>query len=324
MRGAIWFGDVVRALEVADTDEARQGVARLLGFELHLAPGDNAPPPRRPTPPSADPLPWPPHDPHLWPDEEPPDAPASEDPAEPTDQLAELPLLRPAHVRERGHAGPAVPQGVGEPLAKPTDARVPLPHQPLLVPRWTGAIVRALLSRPVPEGPVDIPALIDTMAHERPVTALPRLPVPTLRYGVQVLVDRGAGMQPFRRDQDELLRRIRAVVGPALVEVGYFSDAPQRGTGPGPRWTRTDYRPPQTGRRVLVLSDLGLGGPPDHDRGTHEEWTDFARLIRRAGCGAVALSPYPAHRWAAWMPRVLPLVAWDRTTRPGHVGRRRA
>ncbi|MFC8009008.1 hypothetical protein [Streptomyces cinereoruber] len=324
MRGEIWLGDVVRALEAAGTEEERVRIAGLLGFAPRSVPVDDAPPSREPSPPSDDPFPRPSHEPDPRADDEPIAPPVPEEPAEPVDVLAELPLLRPVP-HGPGREGDAVPREAVEPLARPTGVRLPLPHQPLLVPQWTGAIVRALLSRPVPEGPVDIPALIDTLAHERPVTSLPRLPVPTLRYGVQVLVDRGAGMQPFRRDQDELLRRVRAVVGEELVEAGYFSDAPQRGTGPGPRWTRTAYRPPRAGRPVLVLSDLGLGGPPGHRRrGTREEWTDFACAVRRAGCEAVVLSPYPARRWAAWMPRTLPLVGWDRTARPGHVGRRRA
>ncbi|MER5597103.1 hypothetical protein [Streptomyces sp. NPDC002265] len=232
------------------------------------------------------------------------------------DLLAELPLLLPVQSEPT-----AALQEPPEPLARPTPARVPLPHLPLLVPQWTSAIIRALLSRQVCEGEVDIPALIATLAHGRPVTTLPRHPVPTLRHGVQVLIDRGAGMQLFRRDQDAILARVRAVVGSALVEVGYFSDAPQRGTGPGARWTRTTYRVPQKGRRILLLSDLGLGGPARHTRrGTREEWEKFALLVERAGCSAVALSPYPADRWAAWMPNTLPLVSWDRSSRPGRLG----
>ncbi|MFE5816192.1 hypothetical protein ACFQ6S_22730 [Streptomyces sp. NPDC056479] len=175
-----------------------------------------------------------------------------------------------------------------------------------------------MLSRQVCEGPVDIPALIDTLAHGRPVARLPRRRVPTLRYGIQVLVDRSAGMQPFRRDQDQLIGQIRTVVGAGLVEVGYFSDLPQRGTGPGARWTRTAYTPPELGRRILLLSDLGLGGPADDlQRAAPADWEEFVGLVTRAGCSIVALSPYPPDRWPGWMTRLLPLVSWDRTTTAG-------
>ncbi|MFI8257448.1 hypothetical protein [Streptomyces filamentosus] len=321
MRGEIWFADVLRALEAADTDEQRREVVRMLGFDPSSVLAGPVPSPSGTASPPPERFPLPSHDPAPPPEDELLAPPPAEGRDEPDDVLTGLPLLRP--LRSAGE-GDTVPRRPVEPLARPTGERHPLPHEPLLVPRWTRAIVRALLSRPVPEGPVDIDGLITGMACRRPVTRLPRLPVPTLRYGVQVLVDRGAGMQPFRRDQDELLHRVRAVVGPQLVEVGYFSDVPQRGTGPGPRWARKDYRPPRAGRRVLVLSDLGLGGPPGHHRGTREEWADFAGRVRQAGCGAVVLSPYPVHRWAEWMPRVLPLVCWDRTTRPGHIETRPA
>jgi hypothetical protein len=321
MRPRIWIADAVRALEVARTEDERARVLEMLGLTGGVPRTD---PPV--TPPACPSVPEPSDEagaeadadaarekPGAAPDDDPPPGPDAEDRGESADRTAELPLLRPARVEAT-----AAPRAPVEPLARPTPDRVPLPHLPLLVPRWTGAILRAMLSRQVCEGPVDIPALIDTLAHGRPVARLPRRPVPTLRYGVQVLVDRGAGMQPFRRDQDQLVGQIRTVVGTGLVEVGYFSDLPQRGTGPGARWTRTRYTPPERGRRILLLSDLGLGGPPDHPhRGTRADWEEFVGLVTRAGCGAVALSPYPPERWPAWMTRLLPLVTWDRTTTAG-------
>ncbi|MER7403463.1 hypothetical protein ABT373_13480 [Streptomyces sp. NPDC000070] len=310
MPSQIWVGDVVRALEVARTDGERARVLEMLGFvpgavpatgQVSPLPGPDGPRTRVEAPPPER---------HPEPAHEPPPNVAAEDETRNADVTEELPLLRPARVEAVNTPGEPV-----EPLPRPTAERAPLPHLPLFVPGWTSAILRAMVSRRVPEGAVDIPALIDTLAHGRPVARLPRLPVPTMRYGVQVLVDRGPAMQPFRRDQNELLERIRAVVGPSLVEAGYFSGTPERGTGPGARWTRTAYVPPESGRPVLLLSDLGLGGPrEDPQRGTRQEWEHFVGLVTRAGCGVVALSPYPPGRWPRWMTGLLPLVSWDRTT----------
>ncbi|MGW3917102.1 hypothetical protein ACWEBX_37265 [Streptomyces sp. NPDC005070] len=309
MRPQIWLADVVRALEVARTESDRARVLEMLGLAGGMPEIDFTPPPVSPAVPEI-PADAPREEPGAAPRAEPQPGTDAEDRGEVGDVTAELPLLRPT-----GTKGMSPPREPVEPLARPTTERVPLPHLPLLVPGWTSAIVRAMLSRQVCEGPVDIPALIDTLARGRPVTRLPRRPVPTLRHGVQVLVDRSAGMQPFRRDQDQLIGQIRTVVGSGLVEVGYFSDLPQRGTGPGARWTRTAYTPPAPGRRVLLLSDLGLGGPPDDlQRATRADWEDFAALVTCAGCSVVALSPYPPERWPAWMTRLLPLVSWDRTT----------
>ncbi|WP_105971620.1 hypothetical protein [Streptomyces geranii] len=309
MRPQIWAADVVRALKVARTEREREQVLEMLGLAGGVPRTVDVPPPVRPPAPER-PAEAVREEPDARPADERTPGPDDEDRNEAADVTAELPLLRPARVESTG-----VPRDPVEPLARPTAERVPLPHLPLLVPRWTSAILRAMLSLQVREGPVDIPALIDTLAHGRPVARLPRRPVPTLRYGVQVLVDRGVGMQPFRRDQDQLVGQIRTVVGSGLVEVGYFSDLPQHGTGPGARWTRTAYTPPEAGRRILLLSDLGLGGPPDNPhRALRTDWEEFVGLVTRAGCSVVALSPYPPERWPGWMTRLLPLVSWDRTT----------
>ncbi|GAA2389580.1 hypothetical protein [Streptomyces coeruleofuscus] len=311
MRSQIWVSDVVRALEIARTDGQRARVLEMLGFVPGAAPATGHVTPFAGPDGPRTPVEAPRRERRPEPAHEPTPSTAAEEETRNVDVTEELPLLRPVARIEAVDT----PREPVEPLARPTAERVPLPHLPLFVPGWTSAILRAMVSRRVTEGAVDIPALIDSLAHGRPVGRLPRLPVPTMRYGVQVLVDRGPGMQPFRRDQNDLLERIRAVVGPSLVEVGYFSGTPQRGTGPGARWTRTAYVPPEAGRPVLLLSDLGLGGPPeDPQRGARQDWEHFVGLVTRAGCGVVALSPYPPRRWPRWMTNLLPLVSWDRTT----------
>ncbi|WP_328678018.1 hypothetical protein [Streptomyces sp. NBC_00343] len=324
MRSRIWIGDAVRALETAQTPAEEVRVLELLGFaatallsadatDLSSRPESTVGPESRP----------------RGAEQQPPEQPLSTPDVDRTpvatdqlpgleDALAELPLLRP--VRVETTAIPAVPL---EPLARPGGKQPPLPYMPLFVPRWTGAILRTIASRRVDDGLVDVAALVDIIARGRPVARLPRLPVPTLRYGLQVLVDRGSGMQPFRRDQNHLVQEIRSVVGEALVEVGYFSDFPLRGTGPGPRWTRTSYRPPEPGRPVLLLSDLGIGGPhADPRRSTRAEWEEFVGLVSRAGCTVVALCPYPQQRRPHWLARLLPVIGWDRTTAAGRSGER--
>lgn len=318
MPAQIWIADVVRALEVVQSPEERALVVELLGFAPGAtAPSDAGTPSARPRPPGREPGDTGTDQPAFHHDDTP--TPPSDD-AQPDTSggLAELPLLQPVRTQSPSQT----PEPV-EPLALPSSERTQRPHLPLLVPHWTSAILRAALAQRVPEGPIDIDALIDSLAHGRPITELPRRPVSTLRYGVQVLVDRGAGMQPFRRDQDHLVRQLRSIVGAELVDVGYFSDLPQRGTGPGARWTRTTYAPPASGKRVLLLSDLGLGRPPHTpEQSEPAEWEEFVELVIRAGCQPIALSPYPPARWPIWMTELLPMVSWDRSTTTGWVSAR--
>ncbi|MCZ4604892.1 hypothetical protein O3S80_14310, partial [Streptomyces sp. Lzd4kr] len=206
-------------------------------------------------------------------------------------------------------------------------ARPPL--EPLLTERSSTAILNAALTTLVrDDGEPDIDALVEAFARGIPLTRLPRAPRPTLRFGVQVLVDQGDGMQPYRRDQYELARRITGLVGAELTQIRYFADAPNRGTGPASPRTWQPYRPPSPGTRVLLVSDLGVGGPLLHPRrASVVEWYQVCHEIVRAGCTALALVPYPVSRVPAELTPLLSALTWDRTTTVSTVaalvGRRR-
>ncbi|PWI14567.1 hypothetical protein DI272_10670 [Streptomyces sp. Act143] len=196
--------------------------------------------------------------------------------------------------------------------------RPPL-REPLLAPRSASAIVQAAVSRREPDGEVDIPGAVGRLAQGLPLGTLPRRPSPTLRFGVQVLVDRGTGMQPFHRDQDELVARIRRTVGQETTEVLYFEDAPLHGTGTAEQWPWHPYAPPAPGTRVLLLTDLGLGGPPRARQSGRTDWERFFDRLAHSGCTPVVFLPYPRHRWPAWARDRVRMVPWDRRTTVGWV-----
>jgi len=129
-----------------------------------------------------------------------------------------------------------------------------------------------------------------------------------------VLVDLGLAMQPFARDQVQVIAQVRDICGPQRTSVLYFADSPTRGVGPGPRPTWRRYDPPEHGTRVLVLSDCGLSGPALHaQRSRPDEWRLLADQLQREECGLVALVPLPADRWPSWLSTLMPLVCWDRS-----------
>ncbi|WP_433261860.1 hypothetical protein ACQPZF_27960 [Actinosynnema sp. CS-041913] len=202
---------------------------------------------------------------------------------------------------------------VPEPEERHLDARPR--HVSLLSPRSERAILQTMLSRPVPDGKVDMPALVDSIARGLPIRALPRENVRTSRFGVQVLVDVGPAMAPFATDQRALVDQVRAVVGKHATEVRHFADSPLRGVWHADGDVAGPYHPPAPGCRVLLLSDLGLGGSPlERHRSRRAEWARFTTILRWHGCSPIGLLPFPPRRWPGWLRALLPLVCWDRTT----------
>jgi hypothetical protein len=193
-------------------------------------------------------------------------------------------------------------------------------REPLLAPRAAVAILQTMTARNTAEGPLNVPVIVDLLARRQVVERLPRETRPTLRFGVQVLVDLGLPMRPFAGDQAQVVAQLRTVAGAQRTSVKYFSDAPGRGAGPGPRRTWRPYEPPERGTRVLVLSAFGLGGPRLYGhRSQPEEWRRLVGDLRRQECDAVGLLPVPADRWPAWLSALMPLVCWDRTTTVGKI-----
>ena len=110
----------------------------------------------------------------------------------------------------------------------------------------------------------------------------------------------------FRSHAVELVRQ---VVGPEMTTIGYFENCPSRGVWMLPRAAA----PP--GRPVLVLTDLGLGGPPVQPlRASATEWGQYARDLRRAESPVIALVPYPLDRAHRAISRQIAVVQWDHAT----------
>ncbi|MFG2776922.1 hypothetical protein ACGFY7_03570 [Streptomyces prunicolor] len=312
----IWFGDLARAVSAvgASDPETLRAVADLLGFTPTGETGRTTQ-----------------QDGEV--DEQLPQLPYPAPPSDGDTDTSGLPLFRPTPpVTDLTSSGegprlltpvarePRPPTAWATPSLPPASrATHPAPRLPLLAPRSARAIVQAAVSRHEADWDVDIERAVARLAKGLPLRTLPRLPAATLRFGAQVLVDRGPGMQPFHRDQDELSTLIASTVGREATEVLYFEDSPLRGTGLEAHWTWGEYAPPPPGTRVLILSDLGIGGPPPPSRGGRAAWERFFSLLAQARCTAVVFVPYPPRRWPDWATRLVRMVPWDRTTTVGWV-----
>ncbi|WP_369034663.1 hypothetical protein [Streptomyces adonidis] len=315
----IWLGDVARAATTLGmTDQAGwERVAALLG----LGPGGEtvpvAEPPRDVT--DLTPPPAAPGRVGLTGDGGP--QPYAEPSGAPRRAAAdeESTLLVPVGHRPPRRTGWAVDPLPAPRSAPAAEAGAPS-HLPLLAPRSTAAVLHAALARVTPEGDLDVERAADHLARGLPLAEIPRRPLPTLRYGVQILADISASMEPFARDVEDAIEQVRSLVGVAGTRVLRFADCPSRGVGAGPRGTWRPYQPPQHGTRVLLLSGLGRIGPVfDPHRSTEHEWREILLRIRQHGCDTVALVPLPERLWPAWWQSRLRVVAWDRGTTVGRV-----
>ncbi|MFI9780515.1 hypothetical protein ACIHCV_38575 [Streptomyces sp. NPDC051956] len=232
-------------------------------------------------------------------------------PVAPREAPSQMPLLFPLGTELAVQRQWTQPPVADEPT--PGTAR-PGAYLPLFPPRSESAILRLLLSRVVDEGPIDVQKILTTMAHGRHMTELPRMPVRTLRFGVQVLVDISEGTRLFARDQQELLNRITAIVGAHACDIRYFAQDPLR-SGPAGGWSWKRYTAPPVGTRVLIISDFGQHAISRAGQaGTRVMWQRAAGLWHRAGSLPVGLAPLPAHQQPSWLRPLMPVLSWDRAT----------
>lgn len=195
-------------------------------------------------------------------------------------------------------------------------------HDSLFRPSWTRSILSGSLSTPIPVGLIDLPALVDSLSRGQVVSRIPSIPRPSLIRGVQILVDRGESMQPFGRDQDEMVSAVRRVVGRGATQVLDFVGCPTRGAGEGAVWDWGPYRPPGHGTPVLILSDLGSGRyAAPGERASVREWLAFADALAHRPCPLIAFVPYPKSRWPRGLSRHLVILQWDRGTSVQNVRR---
>jgi hypothetical protein len=194
----------------------------------------------------------------------------------------------------------------------PAGAWTPPPRPPLLHPVRTRALVAGFTSVPLPRGEIDVERLVEELVSLRSVSTLPRLLVPSVVAGVQLLLDVGPGMEPFVGDLQDLAASVRAVVGRDAVETHRFTALPGR-FGPS-LVARRPYAFPSAGTPVLAATDLGIGGVGG---ASADDWAGFAVDVRRAtGHRLVVLVPYSRARWPAEVAREAQLLEWDRSTTP--------
>ncbi|MEV4637513.1 hypothetical protein AB0J80_09195 [Actinoplanes sp. NPDC049548] len=313
----IWLGDMARALDAVGSGTAaqRRMVALMLGFRGRSA-GHRLPPsaPLRKAP-------------NTSATREPVSGRASANGEEDTSAAADEVTARLPDARSTGGVPGAEARLIGYtslrtiPVGEETLPRASAagllarpPHTPLFARRYSRAVLHGLLTQYSPDGPIDHNALVRHVARRR-LTDLPRLSVRTMRFGVQVLVDQGEAMAPFRRDQADVVHQVRTLVGATQTEVVYFAESPLQGrVSEEPAWTWRENRLPPPRTRILLLSTLGSGGGWTSPHAVRAEWKRFAELAYRRNCTVAVLIPRPRRLWPVWADGLFTLLPWDRRT----------
>jgi hypothetical protein len=299
---------------LAPTDQAaRDEILELLGLPKRppAAAADVSPVPEPapvPKPPAVPPSPLGPPSGVTTP--APAQGPASPVPATmgpPTRQATDPRAWRPA-------PGPTLPRA-REALPAP-------PPPPIFAALRARGIYTATLSTWVREGDLDVEGAIAERASGQPLAAIPRLPLPTLRRGVQLLLDLGPAMAPFLADVRHLEVELATLFGEGQIQRLYFSRCPTRKVREEQRAPRKAWQAPPRGVPVLVASEFGIaGGTADEEAASVAEWARFVQDVRAEGHRLVGLVPFGPARWPPALAESMTFVHWSEHTTAASVHR---
>jgi hypothetical protein len=167
-----------------------------------------------------------------------------------------------------------------------------------------------------------VPRIVEALAQLRPLSELPRENAATIRRGVQLLVDGGLGMAPFRSDVESLQRAIATLLPPDRMRTYRFIGSPLRKCVAAGADVLKPWRPPARATPVLLIGDLGIGAPAaSEDRASAAEWLEFAQAVSDADCTLVAIVPYGPYRWPRALARAIRIIHWDHRTSAAAVRR---
>jgi hypothetical protein len=190
---------------------------------------------------------------------------------------------------------------------------------PIFAPRTDRAILSAAVAVQSQSGQVDLDGIIERLVQLKFIDRLPRRPLPTLKYGVQLLLDRSESMLPYFDDLRSLETKLKQIAGRSRCWSRTFQGSPlslQRFGKDSQPFRLIDRVP------ILIATDFGIGAPLlSRDRARPGEWKRFARLARKRRCPVVALIPHKPRLWPDQAQADFLCIHWDRSTTAGDLRR---
>ena len=172
-----------------------------------------------------------------------------------------------------------------------------------------------LLAGPEPSRVLDVRRLERTVLRGVPLVAVPWRVRRSLRRGVELWVDTSESMEPYARDQAELVRGLRGVVGKAAVRVRCFELDPLAPATRQVHWDEGDEpRTMVAGTPVLIVSDFGISRAVARGRpASGQSLAPWTARARERGSRVMGLIPASESAWPATLSTLLTGFEWDRS-----------
>ncbi len=189
-------------------------------------------------------------------------------------------------------------------------------YQPLLKDEWFRGLMSVMLATPVASRDIDWPMLEQRLANGRLLERLPLRQRPTLKRGVQLFLDRSISMQPFWRDEIELLDRLQHLLGSRNVQVWWLEVDPWLSTEPQLNWHSPPPDQLSAKTPLLIVSDFGIGEDPlGEGMMDFGPWRTLLYQAQSSFCPVIALIPSPESIWPNKVRQLIPYAyVWDRDT----------
>lgn len=244
---------------------------------------------------------------------------------EPRKQRAQVSLPKPpppvdgyvSHLESMPRDGVTLPIKIdqAEPMKLDGDAATQASREPIFAKRAERAILSAAVAVQTGAGHIDLQRVIDRLIERKLVDRLPRQPLPTLKYGVQLLMDRSDSMQPFFQDLQAIEKNLCKLAGGSRFRSSSFKGTPLS----PPRYGKQRHPPKLINNvPILLITAFGVGAPLlSRDRASPGEWLEFAKLAMSKNCPVVALIPHRARFWPDFARANYLCIPWERDTTAG-------
>lgn len=197
-------------------------------------------------------------------------------------------------------------------------------YEPLLCDKWFRSLMGVMLATSRATQEIDLNVLVRELARGQLLDNLPFRRRRTMQRGVLLFLDRSESMQPFWRDEKELLKRLQRFLGKPKVQAWLLEIDRWLPEGSRLQWYSTPPNQLPEKTPLLIVSDFGMSGELAGNQTNLEIWLPLIDLARKNDCPIIALIPAPESHWPKILKQHITYsFVWDRNTSLSTVRQRR-